>query len=68
MRKTTLVIDDDLVAAAQKALGTTGLKATIDRALIEAVAMAARQEALRQLRDLDGLDLADSGVMEGAWR
>jgi Arc/MetJ family transcription regulator len=68
MRKTTLVIDDDLLRGAQEALGTRGLKATVDRAFIEAIAMSARREALRQLRELDGLELADESVMKDAWR
>jgi Arc/MetJ family transcription regulator len=68
MRKTTLVIDDDLIAEAREALGTTGLKETIDAALREAVNARLRREHFERLRSMDGLDLADPEVMEQAWR
>lgn len=68
MRKTTLMIDDDLVQQAQVALGTRGLKATVDRALQEAIAVAARRRAIDQLRKMAGLELDNPEVMAGAWR
>ena len=68
MRKTTLVIDEDLVQQAQAALGTRGLKATVDRALQEAIAVAARRRAIEQLRTMTGLELDNPEVMAGAWR
>lgn len=68
MRKTTLVIDDELVRQAQAALGTRGLKATVDRALQEAIAVAARKRAIEQLRTMSGLELDNPEVMAGAWR
>jgi Arc/MetJ family transcription regulator len=68
VRKTTLVVDDDLVRQAAEALGTRGLKATVDRALREAVALAARREAIAQLREMHGLQLDDEAVMASAWR
>ena len=68
MRKTTLVIDDALVEQAGKILGTHGLKATIDRALAEVVAIDARRRAIRQLQAMDGLDLDQPEVMNQAWR
>lgn len=68
VRKTTIMVDDELVRRAGDALGTKGLKATVDRALQEAVALAARREAIAQLRDMQGLELNDADVMASAWR
>jgi Arc/MetJ family transcription regulator len=68
MRKTTLVIDDALIAEAKVALGTTGLKETIDAALREAVNARLRRDHLERLRRMDGLDLANPEVMDRAWR
>lgn len=68
MRKTTLVIDDALVAQASKILGTRGLKDTIDRALEEVLALDARRQAIQQLRAMDGLDLDQPEVLDQAWR
>lgn len=68
MRKTTLVVNDALVEQASKILGTHGLKDTIDRALTEVLAIDARRQAIRQLREMDGLDLDQSDIMDQAWR
>ena len=68
MRKTTLVVDDALVAQASKILGTRGLKDTIDRALAEVLVLDARRQAIQQLRAMDGLDLDQPEVMSQAWR
>lgn len=50
------MIDDVLLAEAQAALGTSGLKDTIDRALGEAVRTRRRHELLEQLRTGEGFD------------
>lgn len=68
VRKTTLLIDEDLVQRAQTALGTRGLKATVDRALQEAIAAAARRDAIEQLITMSGLELDNPEVMARAWR
>lgn len=68
MRKTTIVIDDELVARAKEALGTTGLKETIDAALTEAVNARLRREHAERLREMRGLDLNKPEVMDQAWR
>jgi Arc/MetJ family transcription regulator len=68
MRKTTLELDDDLFERARQVLGTRGLKATVRRAFEEVVALDARQRALRQLQEMDGLDLDRPEVMGQAWR
>ena len=68
MRKTTLEFDEELLARAQRVLGTRGLKATVARAFEEVLAVDARRRAIEQLQQMDGLDLDDPEVMAGAWR
>lgn len=68
MRKTTLEIDDELFEHARAVLGTRGLKATVQRAFEEVLALEARRRAIEQLRQMDGLDLDQPDVMAGAWR
>jgi Arc/MetJ family transcription regulator len=68
MRKTTIEVDDELVARAGAVLGTRGLKATIHRALEEVVARQARLRLVERLRTMEGLDLDDAEVMQRAWR
>src|ERR1700694_1214334 len=52
VRKTSLVIDDELMAQEKEALGTTGLKETIDTALREAVKARARRNHIERLRTM----------------
>lgn len=47
MRRTTLDVDDELLRAAQQALGTTGLKDTVDAAMRQAVRRAKLAELAR---------------------
>ncbi len=68
VHKTTIELDEALVARAGQALGTRGLKATVQRALEEAVARKLRQELVDQLARMEGLDLDDPEVMAAAWR
>ncbi|MBI2939014.1 MAG: type II toxin-antitoxin system VapB family antitoxin [Chloroflexi bacterium] len=68
MRKTTLEFDEELFERARAALGTRGLKATVHRAFEEVLALHARREAIRQLQEMDGLDLNRPEVMADAWR
>lgn len=68
MKKTTLVIDDELLDRARDILGTRGMKETIDRALGEVVAAEARRALVRRLESLEGLDLSDESIMSQAWR
>ena len=68
MSKTLIDVDEDLLDQAQAALGTRTKKETVNRALAEAVASAARK---REIERLDGgvyADLGDSRVTEQAWR
>jgi hypothetical protein len=68
MHKTTLVLDDAKLRRAQKALGTRGIKDTIDRALDEVLALEARRRLVDRLRASRGVDLADEKIMRRAWR
>ena len=68
MRKTTLVVDEALLRRASAVLGTSGLKATVDRALEEVVAADTRRRLAQRLREMRGLDLDDPQVMDAAWR
>jgi hypothetical protein len=68
MHKTTLVIDEAKLRRVRKVLGTKGIKDTIDRALDEVLALAARRRLVEKLRTMDGLDLANAKIMAEAWR
>ena len=68
VKKTTLEIDEKLVEEASRVLGTRGLKATVDRALREAIAAEARRQVVDQLSTMDGLELDDPAVRRQAWR
>lgn len=67
VRKTTLTVDDDVLALARQALGTSGVKDTIDAALHEAIVAEAHRDYFDRLRTMRGLDLDDPDVMERAW-
>ncbi len=68
MRKTSVEIDDDLVARVRIILGTKSIKETIDKALREVERREARRQEIRALIEMDGLDLRDPTVMSKAWR
>lgn len=68
MRKTTIAIDDEVAAEASRTLGTRGLTATVNQAMREVVAMAARRRLVERLRTMDGMDLDKPDVMSHAWR
>ena len=68
MHKTSVDIDDRLIAQVRDLLGTSSMKETIDQALREVVRSAARREEIRVLAAMEDLDLADEQVMAGAWR
>ncbi len=68
MRKTTVAIDDELVARVRILLGTSSIRETIDSALREVERREARRREIRALIDMDGLDLSDPAVMSKSWR
>ncbi len=68
MHRTTIEVDEALVARAAAVLGTRGLKATVHRALEEVIAGEARRRLAKRLTTMDGLDLDKPEVMTTAWR
>jgi Arc/MetJ family transcription regulator len=68
MTKTLVEIDDDYLAAAQQALGTTTKKDTVNAALREVAALAARRRDLHRLTSGGLPDLEDEDVMRAAWQ
>ena len=68
MRKTSVAIDEELLAAAQAALNTKTIKDTVEHALLEVLRAKARRDEVRALSSMDGRDLADEHAMRGAWR
>ena len=68
MTKTLIEIDDEYLAAAQQALGTTTKKDTVNAALREVTALAARRRDLHRLTSRGLPDLEDEDVMQAAWQ
>ena len=66
--KTLIDVDEDLLTAAQHVLQTTTKKDTVNRALAEVVAIAARRSDLARLRSEEAADLGDGEIMTSAWR
>lgn len=68
-RKTTITVDDELLAEAQAVLGTHGLKDTVDKALNEIVRAALRRDLARRLETGEGLDLDEATIRAARqWR
>lgn len=68
MRKTSVEIDDELVARVRMLLGTSSIKDTIYEALREVERREARRQEIKALVEMDGLDLSDEKVMAKTWR
>ena len=68
MTKTLIEIDDEYLAAAQQALGTATKKDTVNAALREVAALAARRRDLQRLTSCGLPDLEDEDVMLAAWQ
>lgn len=56
MRRTSVEIDEERLARAQRALGTTGIKDTIDRALDEVYRAELRRHLSERIRSGKGID------------
>jgi len=67
MAKTLIEIDDEYLVAAQQALGTATKKDTVNAALREVTALAARRRDLQRLISRSLPDLQDQDVMRAAW-
>jgi Arc/MetJ family transcription regulator len=68
MAKTLIDVDEEYLAAAQEVLHTKTKKDTVNAALREVAALAARRRDLQRLKSSGLPDLADEEVMRGAWR
>ena len=55
-RRTSLEIDEQQLALAQRALGTSGVKDTIDRALQEVIRADLRRRLAERVRSGEGID------------
>ena len=68
LAKTIIDLDEDYLAAAQQALHTATKKDTVNAALREVTALAARRRDLQRLTSGGLPDLADEHVMRAAWQ
>ena len=68
MRKTSVEINEELLAAVQRALSTATIKDTIEEAFREVLRVEARREEVAALAAMSALDLSNSSLMAGAWR
>jgi Arc/MetJ family transcription regulator len=68
IRKTALLIDDELVAQVRAVLGTTTTTDTISEAMREVLRIQGRARHLERLRRREGLDLDDADPVPGAGR
>jgi Arc/MetJ family transcription regulator len=66
MRRTTLDIDEDMLTRARDILGTTGVKDTVNEALLEVVRREAGKKLIKRLKEND--DLANPEIMARARR
>lgn len=67
MTKRLIEVDDDKLAAVRELFGTTTLRATVDAALDEVLALDRRRRALLAERGVGGHDLADPDKRQAAW-
>ncbi len=66
MRRTTLDIDEDMLAKAREALGTTGVKDTVNEALREVAKREAGKRLIPWFKENE--DLANPEIMKHARR
>jgi Arc/MetJ family transcription regulator len=68
MAKTLIDVDEDYLAAARRVLHTETKKDTVNAALREVTALAARRRDLQRLTSGELPDLLDEQVMRAAWQ
>lgn len=61
-------IDDKLLEQARHILETATMKDTVNRSLEEVVRAERRRRHAQRLAGMEGLDIDDDEVMNGAWR
>jgi Arc/MetJ family transcription regulator len=67
MTKRLIDVDDDKLAAVRALLGTSTLKATVDGAFDEVLALAQRRRDLLADRGIDESTLKDPEARRAAW-
>lgn len=67
MTKRLIDVDDDKLDAVRALLGTTTLKATVNAALGEVLALNQRRRALLAERGVDLTELADPDARQASW-
>lgn len=67
MPKRLVEVDDEKVAAVRAVLGTRTLKATVDEAFDEVLALAERRRALLAEHGIEESELADPEARRAAW-
>jgi Arc/MetJ family transcription regulator len=67
MTKRLIEVDDEKLDAVRELLGTRTLKATVDAALDEVLALDRRRRALLSERGVDVAKLASSAKRRAAW-
>ena len=67
MTKRLIDVDDDKLEAVKALLGTATLKATVNDALDEVLALDQRRQALLTERGVDLSELADADARQAAW-
>jgi len=67
MPKRLVDVDDEKVAAVRAVLGTRTLRATVDEAFDEVLALAERRRALLADHGVDSEALADPEARRAAW-
>lgn len=65
MRRTTLDIDEDMLARAREALGTTGVKDTVNAALRDVAKREAGKRLIAWYKENE--DLSNPEIMARAW-
>jgi Arc/MetJ family transcription regulator len=68
IKKTALLLDDELVRQVKELLGTATTTETIAEAMREVIRVRGRARHLERLHRREGMDLDDPEVMRGAWR
>ena len=68
VRKTALLLDDELVGQVREILGTSTTTETISAALREVIQVRGRARLLERLRRREGIDLDDPDAMRSAWQ
>lgn len=67
-RKTSVEIDEELLAEVRGILATSTIRETIEEAFREVMRARARVEEIEALATMKGMDLDKHEIMDRAWR